>query len=404
MSKFKKLVFNPLQFFHDSWVFSGTQPKTLNKIENLFFISNLGQLAQVEALIKKEKFKNCFLIILYTKKNLRAPKMTAGHVLEELFLGLDFLELPLSPNTIEIKRLVYLNNTYNRLIKSLKPNKIFMLSFEKHYALLIANARLLGVKVNLVEEGSGTYKYENESEANKAIISNLTNQEKKTAFFIQYFPFFKSLKHALVIPKYFDNLYVSFPELLENTFNFRRSSEFFLYDKDAPISNKMKNISESYSLSDNDIFFLNQRYSFLNELYIDKLLYILKSYSVFFKTRVFIKLHPRDTPEFKKVLREKIKFLSPDIKIFLLDEPDFLIEPLIFLVKPKIILGLSSTALIYTIKLSEKTRCISIYPTLKVEMQTEADNEQDFLTPDNHFEILSNFKHVEILNNLNEIN
>ncbi|TNH03475.1 poly-alpha-2,8 sialosyl sialyltransferase, partial [Pasteurellaceae bacterium Phil11] len=51
MSKLKKLLINPIRFFKDSWVFFSSNISKIQGVQNLFVISHLGQLGQVEALI-----------------------------------------------------------------------------------------------------------------------------------------------------------------------------------------------------------------------------------------------------------------------------------------------------------------------------------------------------------------
>lgn len=83
--KFIKLFFNPIKFFKDSWLFKSNFLDDGKKIKNLFVISHLGQLAQVESLIKKEGLLNCALVILYTKKNKKMPELTKKNTNKSLF-------------------------------------------------------------------------------------------------------------------------------------------------------------------------------------------------------------------------------------------------------------------------------------------------------------------------------
>ncbi|WP_326845035.1 polysialyltransferase family glycosyltransferase [Mannheimia haemolytica] len=54
-----------------------------------------------------------------------------------------------------------------------------MSSFERHYSLLGTLAKNMGFKVNLVEEGTGTYKYSSMQEACKKLDDSMNYQEKK---------------------------------------------------------------------------------------------------------------------------------------------------------------------------------------------------------------------------------
>ena len=47
---------------------------SLYNIDDLFVISNLGQLKHVTSFIKKKSIKNCFLVVVYTDVNLAVPQ------------------------------------------------------------------------------------------------------------------------------------------------------------------------------------------------------------------------------------------------------------------------------------------------------------------------------------------
>lgn len=101
--KVRKFFFHPIAFIRDSWIFKYNPLGNLIRIKNLFVISHLGQLAQVESVIKKESLLNCTLVILYTKKNKRMPQLVRNSANKNIFKEILFLELPSFPNKINIK-------------------------------------------------------------------------------------------------------------------------------------------------------------------------------------------------------------------------------------------------------------------------------------------------------------
>ncbi|SMB89857.1 Alpha-2,8-polysialyltransferase (POLYST) [Pasteurella testudinis DSM 23072] len=392
MSKFTKFIFNPKKFIKESWLFRYGFPHTFKSIDNLFVISHLGQLGQVEALINKERFVRSYLLILYTKKNLKVPKAILNKVNKSLFTRVNLLELPVKPNEINIKKLTYLDNSYEKLIREIKPKNLFVLSFEKHYCLLISRCIERKVKINLIEEGTATYKYSSSREAIDTLKNNLTPKEKKVALLINILPFFKKLRPALTIPKELDNTYSCFPKRLENIFSIKKSKYFFIHEGGGIINEKIINLNNKYNITENDMVFLNQRYPIPVAIYANKLLFILSLFAEKLQGRVFIKLHPKDTIELKEALRESIHNMGYAESVFLIDESEFLVEPLIYLARPKLVLALTSTTLVYTKLLSEYSNPISIYPILKGKLLEDMSySDKYFAEVENHFSILKKF-------------
>ncbi|TNH22273.1 alpha-2,8-polysialyltransferase family protein [Testudinibacter sp. TR-2022] len=399
MSKLKKLLINPIRFFKDSWVFFSSNISKIQGVQNLFVISHLGQLGQVEALIIKENFKKNSLIILYTNKNLKMPNVILEKVNSKLFIQIELLRLPLAPNVIDLKKIINLNCIYSKLLNKISPKELFILSFEKHYCLLAARASDANININLVEEGTATYKYGSYESAIETLYSNLNKNEKKVALLINKFSLFSPLRPVLKIHTDFKNGYICFPELLSNVFNIRNVSYFFVHENGGVINKYIENIKKSYKISCKDIIFLNQRYPFPKESYANILVDILDNYTKKLNVKAFIKLHPKDSLDIKHILENKIKNIKSS-SIYLIDNPDFLVEPLIFLVKPKIILSLTSTSLVYTKFLSKETSAISCYPIIRKRLLKLT---QDMLSPnkffqeaDEHFSILTKFDNVQI--------
>ncbi|HGI8302906.1 TPA: alpha-2,8-polysialyltransferase family protein [Neisseria meningitidis] len=141
LKKIKKALFQPKKFFQDSmWLttspFYLTPPRN-----NLFVISNLGQLNQVQSLIKIQKLTNNLLVILYTSKNLKMPKLVHQSANKNLFESIYLFELPRSPNNITPKKLLYIYRSYKKILNIIQPTHLYMLSFTGHYSYLISIAK-----------------------------------------------------------------------------------------------------------------------------------------------------------------------------------------------------------------------------------------------------------------------
>ncbi|HDL1749064.1 TPA: sialyltransferase, partial [Mannheimia haemolytica] len=193
----KKLLVSPIEFFQDSWFLKFHLAEDYRKTTNLFFISQMGQLEQYQGLIEKLKLKNNVLIVLYTKKNQLMPKNIAERCNKELFNSIRFLCLPKSPMRLNIKNYIMMLNSYKLLLKRIKPKELYISSFERHYSLLGTLAKNMGFKVNLVEEGTGTYKYSSMQEACKKLDDSMNYQEKKVYKKISKSFIYKNIRSSL---------------------------------------------------------------------------------------------------------------------------------------------------------------------------------------------------------------
>lgn len=396
LKKTIKFCVNPVKFFKDSWFFQHKSLEEFHKTKNLFVISHLGQLAQVEALIKKESFLNCVLVILYTKKNKRMPELTRRSADKTLFRRVLLLEIPTYPNKINIKKLTQINNSYQKMINEIKPHRLFVFSFEKHYGMLLSYAEKKKIEVNLIEEGTATYKYDSVDDANKKIRDTLSFKEKVNAKWIKYIPMFSELRPTLSIYNNFNTVYSINHKALGKVFSAKKYQYFFLYEN-IEADMLVKTIQNKYHISGKDIIFLNQRYPFPVRVYAYVLINILKEQKPF-DGKVFIKLHPKDTDELKAALKEAIYNQQLENQFILIEESGFLVEKLINLSHPKQVLALTSTGLVYAPKTSPETEAVSIYPILRSQMLEEIPySDTVFKEADEHFHILQKFSGIRFL-------
>lgn len=398
VKKLRKALFRPMDFLKDSWLFKYDSLEDSKKTKNLFVISHLGQLAQIEAVIKKEKLLNSILVILYTNKNKKMPALVRNSANRSLFNRVLLLQLPSYPNKINIKNLMRINNTYQKMIRDISPHRLFILSFEKHYCLLANFAAKKGIEVNLVEEGTATYKYDSYDQANSIIRNTFTKEEKRSAILIKSLPMFKELRPALGIYKDFHTIYACHPQALKQVFESSKYKEFFLYENIA-INDDTVRIKEEYKISKNDIIYLNQRYPFPQDIYATTLISILSWHlKMNGQSKIFIKLHPKDSEELKSALRDEIIREKLVNNIILIDKYNFLVEGLIHISQPKEVIALTSTGLIYANKISPHTTSISIYPLLKEMLLKNVENiDKYFKESNDHFEILTKFDNITFL-------
>lgn len=402
--KIRKLLTNPISYFKDSWIFKAIRLKDIKQVENLFVISHLGQLRQVQQLIKEKKLKKNGLTILFTQRSLDMHSLIIDNIEQKLFNKITSVKLPFPPNKIYIKTLSIINNTYERLLNDTKPKVLFLLSFEKHYNLLSARAKERKIRLCLIEEGTATYKYANAKEGDILIRTNLSQSEKISSFLIKYCHFLKDLRPALSYNKSFDCAYVTYPELLKDTFRIKKFFYFFPY-RPNQCSDTIKAIAKKYKATSEDYLFLSQRYRFQNENYCNALIDLLSKISISVKKRIFIKFHPKEDGEVIKKIIENLNSLNLESNIIVISENDFLVEELLALVPPKYLLGLTSTALAFSPRVTGlKTKSISIYPLLRASMiESDQSLEDKFTEADNHFKILQKFPVVDIPISFNDL-
>ena len=120
--------------------------------------------------------------------------------------------------------------------------------------------------------------------------------------------------------------------------------------------------SEKYSINKNDFIYLSQKYRISDHLFSGKVIETLSRIALVNKTRVVMKLHPKESLKTMEVFREAISERLLHDTIILIEENDFLIEPCIAMVKPSAIIGLTSTALAYSTLISKDSSIVSIAP------------------------------------------
>ncbi|MEA3315924.1 MAG: alpha-2,8-polysialyltransferase family protein [Campylobacterota bacterium] len=392
LGKVKKLIRSPKKFFLDSWLFRTEDFLEIGNYKNLFIISHLGQLHQVESLIEIEKLEECFLVILWTKKNIKMPKLVQNSINKNLISNSMLLLLPNSPNNYKLKSLRLMQNNYNKLIDTVNPQNLYMLSFENHYVLLSDYAKKNNIPINLIDEGTGSYKSREQSEYKvrtnllKKILGNFLGLSAVENWYTEY-----------------DKVYASFPELLKGTFKANEYIKFSAHSGKFNLDIKTKKLIDYYGITNNDFLYVNQRYAIKDKDFVEAIIEILNKISIYQNSKVFIKMHPKDTDSIKNAFIQEIKSFK---NIIFIKENEFLIEPTIQAVNPKGVIGLTSTSLVYAPLVSPNTKVYSIKPWF-TNLVPMIGNEKGIEIINDHFDILKQFKHVvyiESENSLDSIN
>jgi hypothetical protein len=370
---------------------------------NLFVVSNINQLYQAQALIRKNDLNQNVLAILYTDLNTTILNYLLGSVDHSLFVKSEAVVLPNHPNKFTKRKLQKIRDGYEMLFNKYDIQQLYICSFESHYNYLKDIATEKGIKTILFEEGTATYKFLIEDETEepsfkkrlkralwiskndfkrsftnsllyefikrsfviqsivsffkmiKRIAASLFTKEQRISFKSSLYP--SNLRSAFKTIDEFDELYVAFPDKAKLIFKAKQYkeliSDFHLNEETTALINESKTLS---SVNSNSVIFVNQRYSVPTELHVRTILSFLKEN--YDNEKIFVKFHPKDSAAMKEAFLKGIHRMNLDVEIIELDiEVPF--EAILKVKKPKEVIGISSTSLIYTEKLNPSTVTVS---------------------------------------------
>ncbi|ANE35936.1 alpha-2,8-polysialyltransferase [Campylobacter iguaniorum] len=384
MSKFTKLVKHPIRYFKDLKILNGINKfSEMKSYNNMFIVSNLSQLSIINNIIKYEKLSNNILVILYTNKNLKMPKLMLEEAKNNFFDEIVLLLLPNSPINLKLKNYLIMQKDYIKLINNYNPSYVYLLSFEAYYSLLANIAKNYNAKLILIDEGSGTYK--DKKNIKISLLKNMVWSGLK-------------LNSAFDWANNFDKIYALFPEYLKENFicnEFIKFSphinKFGVYDKTISFVNK-------YGLTENDIIYTNQRYTVEANDFVDNIISILDAISKKLDSKVFIKMHPKDRDETIQLFKEKLASFK---NLVLISENAFMMEQVIAYVRPKAVFSLTSTTLISTCLASGHTKVYSIADWLCELIPKTKYNLIGIKQIQEHKAILYKFKHINFIKDEN---
>lgn len=429
-----------------------------NRVSNLFVITHLGQLKQMEALIQEKKLSNNLLVVLFTTKNIIVPQ-TVHDKYSDFFEAAIFLEIPFKANVYDYFIYKKIEKEYFKLITSILPLNLYLNSFESHYSLLASITKFFGIRTILVEEGTATYKdicrreqptMNLEKYSSKFIKTvGKTQQFKKLvrykkdfnkkiqnpiSFYLHNYIFDKNIRrntkelysetrnffkavvrdeyiHIQIINKLgsrhlksslepfkaFDKAFVSHPELIKRYFEIE-DVEFFLAHSfhDSETVKYAKGVIENYDITSYDVLFVSQRYFLDPDIYLQFFKDVVLSL-VDSNQKLFIKLHPKEGDLTFDLFANYAK--STEGKVILIEDNKFLIETVIKLVKFNSVIGITSTTLIYTPLISPETRVIAIADSLirLLENRSNLDCEKHLDNIKEHLKIIRVFNNITFI-------
>lgn len=409
--------------------------KSPKQTDNLFVITHLGQLKQMEALITKKNLSNNGLVVLYTVANFAVPQMVHDKATASLFDFVIFVEIPFKVNQVNYFKLKKVYETYLNLLNASKPSHLYLNSFEGHYAILIDIAKQRDIKNILVEEGTATYKLLSQPITDTDNDNSIDYQFLKTKFmgtigqtelfkravkqkkyakdfiskskqFYQDLILDEKVQSRLIellgkdaIKSYkepflqFDEVYASFPNLIEQSFLAKDIQAFNVYESmDDDTLALAKEVVSAYDITNKDALYLSQRYTIDPTQYINTLIPILLTVCRDSR-KIFIKLHPKESNKVHQAFK-KITNAFPD-KLILIEDNRFLVEPVIKVSNIQKVIGLTSTALVYAPLVSKNTQAISVAQALIDNLPKTEQNAIGSSTIQEHLEILKVFNNIQ---------
>ncbi|WP_350655693.1 alpha-2,8-polysialyltransferase family protein [Psychrobacter sp. S1-30-MNA-CIBAN-0213] len=405
--------------------------------QNLFVISNLGQLKHITGIIKNKNITNCFLLVVYTESNFTVPQAIHDNFDSYIFDHVLFFKLPKNPNGTNLKNIKAMELGYRTVINTVNPENLYLNSFQFHYSILANVAKKSGLKVILIEEGLGTYRLGLENHDNNSQLLNFDLIKRvskdtisKTEFFKRLYKKYKMTKELTVESKRFvkklylssevqdklinfypnsnlknfhkpflnfDESYTSFPNLTKRKFNIKKNNYYFSFDESTVDEREYAlSIIDKYNITSNDYLYLSQKFNIDRNEYLaivkESILNLLRETD----SNIFIKLHPKQ--EHELVLEGFLKMeKETGGRIEVIKESGFLIEEVIRLSKIKGVIGITSSALVYTSLLSSQCKSYSISDTLVDKLIKHERNSKGISMIKQHTEILRQFDNIDFI-------
>ncbi|MGM8898072.1 MULTISPECIES: alpha-2,8-polysialyltransferase family protein [unclassified Psychrobacter] len=411
--------------------------ENINYVSNLFVISNLGQLKHVTGLIEKMNITNSFLLVVYTDANLTVPQLIHGMFNLNAFDGVLFHKLPVNPNSILFSNIKLIEANYRKILKAINPRTLYLNSFQFHYAILANIAKRNKVKLILIEEGLGTYRLEeNENyEPNGSVDFDLVRKLSRetlsqTEVFKRMYKKYKLTKEFVTEAKRlakmvcfspevqskivniypnsnfksfykpfvdFDESFTSFPDLTKKTFKVSQSNYYLSFEKPTQDEKRYAlSIIDKYNIKPKDYIYLSQKFRVNTNEYLRIIKTTLLNLIESTESNIFVKLHPKKEPE---LVMKGFLDLERETKgrIKVIKESDFLIEEVIRLSKVQGIIGITSSALVYSPLIAPECKSMSIAYILTKNLLDNKNNKKGVEMIKSHTKILEKFDNIFFL-------
>lgn len=426
-----------MQLTKNEFEFNGESLEITNDVDNLFVISNLGQLNHIKALISYYDFHNCGVIVLFTLANLEVPKDIQNSLSDSVFRHSFFLEIPRSPNRINLAMTKRLYEKYSFYLSKFRASRLFILSFQYHYALLGQIADDMGTEINLVEEGLGTYRLVNPEErklekdftfevVKRSAKKTLTKTQIFKFIYSKYKPFKelalqtksfvkdvyespelqaqfikvnKNKKLQAILSPYttFNSTYTSFPYIAENIFEAQDNKFYpvFARPEEEDVENALE-VIKAYDISNKDYIYVSQKFSIDSDEYVHIVEKVFNKILENNEGKIFIKTHPKRESQATLSAFEELEQIYKG-KVYLIRESSFLIEEVVRQSNVRGVIGITSSALVYAAIVSSECKSYSLAKILLNKLEGKPKNIRGINMISSHLRMIENFENVIFL-------
>lgn len=397
----------------------------------LFVVAQIGQIKQAQELALSLELSNVEVAILYTRKNRQMPIMMQAAVDPKIISRVHQVEIHPASNDISALAANYDQKVYASLLDTVRPDRLFVCSFERHYGVLCFEAKKRGIPISLFEEGTAILKntvpgYKTFTPPTlKGSATTIYNRVWKKQPIAKYVfePLAIMVRQILTMPlllvrtvreiykapqvqehilkrrhkhfldgwSQFDHVYSTNPEVIATLFpasEMRTQKPRYENIEDLMLANEL--IAE-YAIDANTAIFTSQRFDLKPEIQIPMVLSILLHVAQSTGYRIIIKLHPRESEVIVQTYRSMIEKLGLDIT--LMEGAHVPAEYLAVHSDCPAVIGISSSTLMYAPKSKPSLRSISIGNTLLDDLDKAGiDNTRQIR---DHVSILSMLPYIE---------
>ena len=369
-------------------------------IGNVFVVSRLGQLRNVQNFIKQFNAKENILIIQYSVVDGPILKNMIEICERNLYVEVIYLKLPKRPLHVTKKKNIKMYNSIKNALEYIVNekyvfNNLFLCNADKWYSYYekVKKENNFAFSMNLLEEGLTTYIVSADPEYQADPLVPISGSDLKKSIrdvvrtFIDIFITMKNLivkfgilllnlisiifktnltkiikdfaldktleeKYKFSYITHFDEAFVCFPEKIE--------AKNFSIDKINKLNFKFNTIASNQYIDQ-----LNKDYAlFINQKYINYRQHFEVLFKIFTKMNlknIYIKLHPKEDKVLViNTINECLKEF-PDLNIEVIHNMDSTpIEDIIYNCHFKQIIGLTSSALLYCNELIKDINIISV--------------------------------------------
>lgn len=401
----------------------------------LFVIAQIGQVKQAQELISSLDLRNVELAILYTRKNLAMPAMMEAAVDRQLVARVRRVEIHPASNDISAIAADYDQKAYSALLDDVKPKRLFVCSFERHYGVLCHEAKQRGISISLFEEGTAILKntvpgYQSFprpslGKAAMTVYNRVWKKQPIAKYVIE--PIAAVIRQIAIIPwligktaweiykapqiqerllkrrhkhflggwDEFEHVYSTNPAVIAPLFPKAEMREHKpRYDNPEDLMLAAELIAE-YGIDDNTAIFASQRFDMKPEIQIPVVLNLLLQVVRATGYRIIVKLHPRESEAVVAAYKATIEKLGMGTNVSLMEGAHVPAEYLAVHSRCPAVIGISSSTLMYAPKAKQSLRSISIGRQLLDDFAANGINNPGTRQIRDHVSILSVIPYIE---------